>query len=182
MSELRWQIRTFLGAIWFMVSGVLACAVGLGILLALFYGGMRLVSSTAHAQTAPGVVLRNPSFPTTCGGSPCTGAAPTLATDGRTLVNGSGVKVRLCADSGQTLSGAGTLDVYFFDEDDSLWALVPSLAITVPAAASGDRCVVVLTDAVTTVPTGRVAVVPNAVTLSGGNLNVKIYVTVKKAP
>lgn len=138
--------------------------------------------SQAMAQTAPGTVLRNPSFITTCGGSPCTGTAPTLTTDGRTLVNGSGVRVRLCADSGQTLSGAGTLDVYFFDEDDSLWALVPSLAITVPAGASGDRCVVVLADHATTVPTGRVGVVPNAVTLSAGNLSVKVYVTVKKAP
>lgn len=182
MKALTSWLREMGEGIGFVLSCMLAFLVVLGVIGALFCGVLWLVVPVSSAQTAPGTVLRNPSFSTTCGASPCTGSAPTLSTDGRTLVNGSGVKVRLCADSGETLSGAGTMDVYAYDEDDGLWALVPSLALTIPAAASGARCVYVLEDRATTVPTGRVAIVPNAATLSGGNLSVKIYVTVKKAP
>jgi hypothetical protein len=141
-----------------------------------------VMASLAHAATPPGNVFRG-TITTACGGSPCSGSAPTLSTDGRDIAQARSITVRLCAASGQTLSGAGALDVYAWDEDDELWALSPTLAITVPAAAAGDRCAVVMADAEVLVGFGRVTAVPNAVTISGGaSLAVKIYVRVKEQP
>lgn len=141
-----------------------------------------LLALTAEAQTPPGNVLRA-TVTTSCSGSPCSGSAPSASTDGRSIAQARSISVRLCAASGQTLSGGGTLDVYGWDEDDELWAVSPSLAITVPASASGARCAIVMADAEVLVAFGRVAVVPNAVTISGGaSLGVKIYVRVKVQP
>jgi hypothetical protein len=143
---------------------------------------MLALTPDANAQTPPGNVLRA-TIPTACGGSPCSGTAPTTSADGRSIAQSRSISVRLCAALGQTLSGGGTLDVYAWDEDDELWALSPSLAVTVPAAASGVRCAFVMADAEVLVGFGRVAVVPNAVTFSGGaTIAVKIYVRVKEQP
>ena len=143
---------------------------------------MLALASAVYAYTPPGNVLRA-TLSTECASSPCSGTAPSADTDGRSIAQSRSVSIRLCAASGQTLSGGGTLDVYAWDEDDELWAISPELAITVPAAASGQRCAIVMTDAEVLLGFGRVAVVPNAVTFSGGSsLAVKYYVRVKEQP
>lgn len=142
-----------------------------------------LLSLSAMAQTPAGNVFRIPEQTTSCAASPCSGSAPSASTDGRNVAQGRAISVRLCAASGQTLSGAGTLDVYAYDEDDGLWSLNPALAITMPASASGRRCIMVLDDREVLVGFGRVAIVPNAVTISAATtLSVKIYVRVKEQP
>lgn len=138
-----------------------------------------LCAAPAEAQTPTGNILRTTGS-VTCAGSPCTGSAPNATTDGATLAQLRAMSIRLCADSGQTLSGAGTLDVYSMDEADSIWSIVPDLEITLDAKVNGKRCAVVLSDRETPLGTNRVAVVPNAVTLSGGNLTI-IYARRTKA-
>lgn len=140
-----------------------------------------VLPALAVAQTPTGNVLRA-SITTTCAGSPCSGTAPSADTDGFPVSQRRALALRLCAASGQSLSGGGALDVYSGDEDDGLWSLNPALAITVPASAAGKRCVIVLSDTEVLVGFGRVAVVPNAVPLSGGNLTLKYITRVKVLP
>jgi hypothetical protein len=141
------------------------------------------VCGIAVAQTPTGNVFRLPEQTTTCVGSPCSGAAPSGATDGRNIAQARAISVRLCAASGQTLSGAGTLDVYLYDEDDGLWSLAPLSEIEVPADCASKRCCEVLEDRDVLVGFGRVAVVPNAVTVSAATtLSVKIKIRVKEQP
>jgi hypothetical protein len=143
--------------------------------------GMVLVVPLAYAYTPPGNVLKATAT-VTCAGSPCTGAAPNATTDGATLAQMRSISIRLCADSGQTLSGGGTLDVYAMDEADGLWSLVPELEITIDASVASDRCAIVLSDRDTPLGWGRVSVVPNAVTLSSGNLTISYYRRAKALP
>lgn len=128
----------------------------------------------ADAQTLPGRVRRF-SATTTCGSTTCSGTAPSAASDGVGLQTGTGLRIRLCADSGQTLSGAGTLSAYVRDETDGLWSRVPALDKTVPGGASGLRCVGWDENAVL-LPYGATVYVPASVTVSGGNLTVTHYV------
>lgn len=128
----------------------------------------------ASAQTLPGRVRRFPAA-TTCGSTTCSGSAPSAASDGVALQAATGLRLRLCADSGQTLSGAGTLSAYVRDETDGLWTRVPALDKTVPASASGLRCVGWDENAVL-LPYGATVYVPAGVTVSGGNLTVTHYV------
>src|SRR4051812_46307439 len=67
-----------------------------------------------------------------------TRGAPTLATEGMSLVGVKGFRVSICAQSGQTLSGAGSLRAYLYHSDAALWMRNPSLDLSVTAA--GVRC------------------------------------------
>lgn len=102
------------------------------------------------------------------GSSPLSPAAPSDSSDGQQLPGLGAITVVVSADSGQTLSGAGTLQAYF--EDDSLpgrfiraaWA---DLTIT----ASGVRDQAFTPYAVATPRgNGKFMWVPNAATFSGG--------------
>jgi hypothetical protein len=89
--------------------------------------------------------------------------APTLATQGLKLDRLQGFSVTACADAGQTLSGAGTLTAYVYDETVGVWSRIPELDLT--AGTATVRC---LTFAAVWVaaPRGRVAYVPTTVTAS----------------
>ena len=100
-------------------------------------------------------------------------AAPTLITEGMSLVRVSGFRVILSAASGQTLSGAGSLDCYLWDDTNSAWIRNPDLDIDLAAAHSGVRRVV-FPDQEVTVPYGRVLYAANGITVSGGTLTVEI--------
>lgn len=54
------------------------------------------------------------------------------------LLGLSGFRVTVCAESGQTLSGAGTLSIYMLDELSGLVTRNPGLDMSV--TASGNRC------------------------------------------
>lgn len=138
-------------------------------------------ATVVYSQTPPGNVLRATKV-VSCVGSPCTGSAPSANTDGATLAQMRAIAIRLCAASGQTLSGAGTLEVYFMDEVDELWSIVPELELTVDASAASKRCTMVLSDREMPLGTGRVAVVPSAVTLSGGDLTITYMRRTKALP
>src|SRR5512134_3082044 len=117
--------------------------------------------ASADAQTLGGIV-RRVAATTSCGSTTCSGSAPTGSTDGASLQQATAIRVRLCAASGQTLSGAGTLAVYVRDETDGLWARVAALDKTVPASASGLRCIG-WDEGINGVPYGSVAYVPASV-------------------
>lgn len=141
-----------------------------------------LVSApAAYAQTPPGNVIRATKT-VTCGGSPCSGSAPSANTDGASLAQMRAISIRLCADSGEILSGGGSLYVYSMDEVDELWSIVPELELTVDASAASKRCTIILSDREIPLGTGRVAVVPNAVTLSGGDLTIMYLRRTKALP
>jgi hypothetical protein len=102
--------------------------------------------------------------------------APTAAGEGFALSTSDfrvkGIVVTVCADSGQTLSGAGTLTAYTRDSSVALWAVTPDLNLS-PATATV-RCIAFPAIWVA-VPAGRVAFVPTGVTVSAGG--VTIYIT-----
>jgi hypothetical protein len=156
-----------------------ASAIAVG-MFALALGVAFIIATSAEAQTLPGRT-RAVTGTTVCASTTCSGTAPTNgdATVGVSLQQGYALRYRLCAPTGQTLSGAGTLDVYVYDENDGIWALVPGLAKTVPTSASGKQCIG-FEEAENGVPFGRVLLVPNAVTLSStGILSIKHYVATK---
>jgi hypothetical protein len=108
----------------------------------------------------------NPSGTTaviSCAQAGVTCDAPTLATQGLKLDRIQGFNVTACADAAQTLSGAGTLLAYIYDETFGVWSRIPDLDLTVGTATV--RC---LSFAATWVaaPRGRVAYVPSTVTAS----------------
>lgn len=89
----------------------------------------------------------------------------------RTFVPVRSVVVTVCADPGQTLSGAGTLTAYAWSVSASLWAAVPDRNLSV--TSSGRRCQSF--DAwIVTSPVGRVTWVPTGVTVSAGGVSIYI--------
>jgi hypothetical protein len=88
--------------------------------------------------------------------------------------NVRGFYVRLEADTGQTLSGAGTLRAYRYDFSGAAWVRVAELDLTVPAGASGLRRYA-YGDRVTAMRSGCVLYAADGVTVSGGT--VTVYIT-----
>jgi hypothetical protein len=86
-------------------------------------------------------------------------------------VGAKGVVVTVCADSGQTLSGAGTVTAYVRDAQVALWSAIPDLNFTVTSSAR--RCQT-FTGVAVAYPTGRITWVPTGVTVSGGGVTVYI--------
>lgn len=66
-------------------------------------------------------------------------AAPTSASDGVSLVKSEGLRVMVCAPSGNTVSG-GTLQAWYYDNPFGAWVRTPELDIPVPSS-SGQRCI-----------------------------------------
>lgn len=96
-----------------------------------------------------------------------TRAAPATATLGMALGGVKSFRLSVCAASGQTLTGAGTLDVWLYDSVDALWKLNTGLELAVDA--SGVRCQVFPDFPVDVSKDGtRVLPATNSVTVSGG--------------
>jgi hypothetical protein len=121
-----------------------------------------------HAQAAPAtssVMVSTTSEALTFG-------APTLVTQGMVLDGITGYRVTVCAASGQTLSGAGALNAYYWNPVVSAWARVPALDIAV--GASSVRCEG-FGDLQTFVARGRVFYAATGVTVSSGT-TVTVYI------
>ena len=105
--------------------------------------------------------------------------APSAATDGVLLEDCSAYDLVLEAATSQTLSGAGTIQTWFYDYAVGGWARAPDFDITVPAgvasirryyplAGSPGKGVPVLSGQ------GRVAFTITGVTVSGGALTLYV--------
>jgi hypothetical protein len=108
--------------------------------------------------------------------------APSAATDGMQLSGVAYVVVKVCADSGQTITDAQSFDVYFYDYIDGVWAQWSSSSLS--TTKTGARCYVLEGDSPGHgIPMlsrrGRIAVVPTAVAVSSGAVTVYLYATDK---
>lgn len=100
------------------------------------------------------------------------GSAPTADTDGVALGPiGQGFAVIVSADSGQTLSGAGTLLAYVYSGAVGRWIRCADLDITVGTSGVRDLTFNAIWVAGRK---GRVAFVPSSVTVSSGGVTVFI--------
>jgi len=102
------------------------------------------------------------------------------ATDGLLLDRLTGWDVLVQADSGQTLSGAGTLQAWVYDPIQLVWARAPDYDISVPASLASIRNFYPLAGSpgkgVPVIASqGRIGYTPNGVTISSGG--VTIYIT-----
>lgn len=101
----------------------------------------------------------------------CTSAnesIPSASDAGLSLLNcKKGVAVFIEADSGQTLSGSGTLKVAVYNEQAKAWGEVPDLAIspTVASARYQGFAAIWVADS-----SGRIAVYPVSLGVSSGGL------------
>lgn len=102
-----------------------------------------------------------------------TRAAPTLESEGLSLNEVNGYRLFLDAANGQTLSGGGTLQAYYWCADTNSWIRNFDLDQPIPAGAAGQNKVV-FADLVLSTPFGRVLYAANAVTTSGGTVTVRI--------
>lgn len=116
---------------------------------------------------------------------PTTRAAPSAAPVDYTVGSGlklnqvTGAYISLCAAEGETLSGAGTLDAYYYDVSASLWMRDPDidLSVTVTAtscAGSPCRCQIWPDFPVDSKKAGYTLFATNGITVSGGTLTVRI--------
>lgn len=99
-----------------------------------------------------------------------TGSAPSGATDGQSLEDLVAVSVVASADSGQTLSGAGTLQCYLYDPVIARWSRAPALDLSCNTASIRDLTFPVME--VLGPRGGRVKWVPASVTISSGGVTV----------
>ena len=127
----------------------------------------------------PGLALAAPAVWTNPSGTTalavCTTAgvtcdAPTLATEGLKLDNMQGLTVTACAAAANTLSGAGTLTAYIYDDTVGVWSRLFDLDLTV--SGSPGRCIS-FAGIWVAAPRGRVAWVPSVVTAS--SVSVTVY-------
>lgn len=128
-----------------------------------------IASAAAGTWSIPDDTVRSSKFVCTQAGVTCD--APTAATDGALLSGSTGVVVTVCAASGQTLSGAGTLLAYVYNPIAGLWARVPDLDLTTTTASV--RCLA-FPGIFVAVPAGRIAYVPSSVTASSNNLTIYV--------
>jgi hypothetical protein len=130
-----------------------------------------LIPSLAYPAAA---TWTNPSGTTAvavCAQAGVTCDAPTLATQGLSLDNVQGFSVTACAAAAQTLSGAGTLRAYVYDDAVGLWSRLPDLDLT--NTTSAVRCVT-FAGIWAAAPRGRVAYVPDTVTASSNSVTIHI--------
>ncbi len=120
-------------------------ALGLGLIGGAAWAGFRpwTENQTAAGRTAPS----------------------TDATEGLSLDRVVAYQVTVCAETGRTLSGAGTLDAYWYNPTLLKWVKNPGLALSVTASAV--RCMTFPQSTVGS-PQGRVLYAANGVTISGG--------------
>ena len=65
--------------------------------------------------------------------------APTSSSDGVSLVKSEGLRVMVCAPSGDTVDG-GSLQAWYYDNSFAGWVRTPELDLTVPLAPN-QRCI-----------------------------------------
>jgi hypothetical protein len=99
-----------------------------------------------------------------------TGSAPSGATDGQPLRDLAAVTVIVAADSGQTLSGAGTLQCYVYDAVTALWSRMPGADLSVGTASVRSLAFPALE--VIGPRASRIKWVPASVTISSGSVTV----------
>jgi hypothetical protein len=99
-----------------------------------------------------------------------TSAAPTTATQGLALKDLVGLTVVVSADSGATLSGAGTLRCYVYDADIARWTRCPAADLSVTASAVRDQ--MFSSFQVLAPRADRIEWAADTVTLSGGGVTV----------
>jgi hypothetical protein len=104
-----------------------------------------------------------------------TGTAPTAweSSNAFNLMNVDGYRIRVCAPSGQTLSGAGTLQIYTASTVDGAISRNPSIDETVSVTATSCtgaacRCQTFPDREQVAQQGGRLWAVPSGVTVSGG--------------
>lgn len=113
--------------------------------------------------------------------SPVTGSAPTIddATDGLPLSGDETASATLVAPSGQTLSGAGTLNCYVYDQTVGLWARCTAGDVT--TIPSGSRAFASEAVGVSQGRSSRIKWIPAGVTFSGGgSAGVEVYMLASK--
>lgn len=116
---------------------------------------------------------------------PTTRAAPSATPVDGTVGSGmkmnfvTGAYVSLCAANGQTLSGAGTLDAYYYDLGAALWMRDPDLDLTVSVTGTSCggaacRCQIWPDFDVAAVKGGYVLFATTGITVSAGTLTVRV--------
>lgn len=101
-----------------------------------------------------------------CSAGVCTRAAdPTANTEGMNLAGVAGYRLKICAASGQTLTGAGTMKAWTYDADEGVWTRGKDLDQAV--TESTKRCQT-FPDFVVPVHSDRVLFAASGVTVSGG--------------
>lgn len=99
-----------------------------------------------------------------------TGSAPSGATDGQPLEDLSAVTVIAAADATRTLSGAGTLECYVYDDVTALWSRLPACDLSCNTASVRSLAFPVME--VLGPRASRIKWVPNGVTISAGGVTV----------
>lgn len=105
--------------------------------------------------------------------SPATGSAPSTATDGLPLNGLKGVSVQVASATGTTLSGAGSLLGYVYDDRVALWARCPAIDLTCSTASV--RTLAFQAFELITPRNARVKWIPSGVTFSAGTAGVTVY-------
>jgi hypothetical protein len=94
-----------------------------------------------------------------------TGSAPTASTEGVSLHFAKSYRIVVSAPVGQTLSGAGTLQAYFYSPNTG-WARDPDQDLTLSVSGSRSQ---VFSDVLVGPPMGRLRYVGNGITVSSGS-------------
>jgi hypothetical protein len=103
-------------------------------------------------------------------------SAPTAAGDGFEITKGLAVTVVLSADTGQTLTGAGTVALWFRDPTLAYWYPAPALLTwTLSADCTGLRRCSKTFKVIQ--PHGRMAAIGTGVTVSSGAVSLNAIVT-----
>lgn len=132
-----------------------------------------LFSSLAAAQDPTGSVRRWSEAQALTRAAPTASCLAASSPEGMDWRNVRGFYVRVEADTGQTLSGAGSLRAYRYDFSGAAWVRVAELDLAVPAGASGLRRYA-FGDRATYVRTGCVLYAADGVTVSAGTVTVHI--------
>ncbi len=131
-----------------------------------------LVPAVALAQMAVSSVAVGPAAATTQTAGSAAGNVPTAAADGVVIGSTNKLRIVLSAASGQTLSGAGTLRVWFYDVGLARWVKNQNVSFTVTQSAVRDAVFENLD--LGGGPTQRVYIEAVSVTSSGGALTVTL--------
>lgn len=108
-----------------------------------------------------------------------TRAAPTLATEGVSINTAITVEVRIApATGGETLSGGGKVDFYFYNATDGWYLMDPDQYSWVMTGCAGKELCAQTVQILT--PVGRMVAAANGVTVSSGT-QVVVSLTVTKS-
>lgn len=128
-----------------------------------------LLTGVAYAAAPTYTATGTRSVKGVCGTGTCTDA-PSGATAGAELSGTDQVSVFVEADSGQTLSGAGSLLCYVYNDVSTVWARTSDCDLVVTASSVRGQGFLPMR----TAPRGRVTWLPSGVTISSGGVTVYI--------